>query len=253
MKVKRWILPVLLMMLVLTVMLLPFSLSFAYAGRSEEANHILTYDDHALLWNQDTVVDVSGSAKLNIFEKQYPNVKSENDEKIIAPGTQNTNIIRLKNNEDYDIDYTAVFYYISEEETLPLYPEVISDNSVSLSDYALPEHVEKNHVIKAVQGTVSGHQIQDFDISWSWQYLEDKKQDLLDTDLGNKAAFDTADQAEIGVYFVVEADDMTISAKPVETGDDRRFLPYIILMTASIIAIASHIYCHRKKTECPEQ
>lgn len=253
MKMKRWGLPVLLMILVLTVMLLPFSLSFAYAGRSEEVDHILTYDDHVLTWDQNTIVDSSGSAKLNVFDKQYENVQSKNEEKIIAPGTQNTNIIRLKNSDNTDIDYTAVFYYINEEETLPVYPEVNGDGFTLLTDYSLPEYIDQNQVIKAIQGTLTSNQIQDFDIDWLWQYYEDGQRDLLDTDLGNNAAFAFADEVEIGVYFVVEADDMTIHAKPAKTGDEHHFWLYIILMGISVMIIISHVYYHRKNVQCPKQ
>ena len=69
-------------------------------------------------------------------------------------------------------------------------------------------------MVRAVTGTVAGDQIQDFDLSWYWTFYENDARDTVDTALGDKAAFFTADEVTAGLYIVVEEDN-----DPVDPGD----------------------------------
>lgn len=71
-------------------------------------------------------------------------------------------------------------------------------------DYILPRGAEESDVIRAVTGTVGGGMIQDFDIHWFWLFEESDAQDIIDTWLGDKAAFTEADDITIGLFIVVE-------------------------------------------------
>ena len=95
------------------VVLFPFAMGFTYAGRNESPHHVLTYTTGSLTWNSATGVDPdTGVAELSLFSDHYQNVQSDNGEKVVAPGTENTNIVRLKNSVSRTITYVAVMYRI---------------------------------------------------------------------------------------------------------------------------------------------
>ncbi len=216
-KLRRWLLPGVLVLFLLEVFLLPFALGLTYSGRSESPHHILTYTTGKLTWDSATGIDENGSALLSLFSESYQNVQSDNGDSVVAPGTENTCIVRLKNNVDRTIRYIAVMYRVKEEETLPVEP-ILADNEaftdVGTASCPLPDGVERNQVVRAVTGTVAGDQIQDFDLSWYWTFYENDARDTVDTALGDKAAFFTADEVTAGLYIVVEEDN-----DPVDPGD----------------------------------
>lgn len=93
-----WLLPAVLILFLTQVVLFPFAMGFTYAGRNESPHHVLTYTTGSLTWNSATGVDPdTGVAELSLFSDHYQNVQSDNGEKVVAPGTENTNIVRLKN------------------------------------------------------------------------------------------------------------------------------------------------------------
>lgn len=205
---KEWLLPVILILFLLEAVLFPFATGLTYAGRNESPHHILTYSTGKLLWDSATDVDEeTGVAELSLFNSVYQNVQADNGDKVIAPGTQGKNIIRLKNNVDYSIQYVAVMYRMKEEDALPVEPVMADDAAFTDTEtYPLPEGVTKDQVVRAVTGTVGGNKIQDFDISWLWEYYESDERDQIDTSLGNKAAWDVADEVMAGLYIVVTDD-----------------------------------------------
>lgn len=207
-KTNHWLGPVALMMFLLTMVLLPFAAEHTYAGRSESPSHTLTYTPGSLVWDSATNVDTAtGVAELSLFNSSYQNVASENGDKVIAPGTDGKNIIRLKNDASQPITYVAVMYRIKEADTLPVTPALADDDAFTpTTTYPLPEGVTDEQVVSAVTGTVDADALQDFDITWQWAYYESDARDQTDTALGNKAAWASADEVLAGLYIVVEED-----------------------------------------------
>ncbi len=206
-KKYQWLLPMMLILFILQVLLFPFAMGVTYSGRSESPNHILTYTTGQLTWDSSTGINEYGVAELSLFNDAYENVISNNGDNIIAPGTDGYNIIRLRNRIDYSIDYVAVMYQIKSNEQLPIEVKFSSEGSKDTKVYPLPKGVDKSQVISAVTGTVDKNEIQDFDIQWLWEYYIDDEQDIYDTEFGNKAAFDKADDITIGIYIVIEEGD----------------------------------------------
>ena len=239
MKVRTWLLPVLLICFILTAGLFPFAVKFTYAGRSESPAHILTYTTGNLTWDSATNVNPgTGVAELSLFSPEYQNVRSEDGDNVVAPGTEALNIVRLKNDVDSPIEYTAVLYRIKEESTLPVAPALTGSGFTDTHSYPLPGGVDKNQVVRAVTGTVEGGKIQDFDISWLWEYYESDQRDTVDTALGNKAAWATADEVMAGLYIVVaenpdSPDDPYTYPQVPKTGDSSNTMLYFALMILS--------------------
>lgn len=205
-KWRQRLLPAVLILFLLQVLFFPFAVGTTYSDRSQSPDHILTYSDGDLIWDNATGINDEGAAELHLFDAVYDNVASSNGDNVIAPGTEGHHFIRLKNDENYDISYMAVMYEIKENENLPVKTTFSVENAEDAENYVLPDDVEAHQVMKAVTGTVKGKEIQDFDIHWLWEYYVSDAQDMADTALGNKAAFDVADDITVGIYIVVEGD-----------------------------------------------
>ena len=276
-KQKDWLLPVALILFLLAVVLFPFAAERTYAGRNETPNQILTYTAGSLTWDSAANVDAeTGVAELSLFSSAYQNVEGQNGEKVVAPGTKGTNIVRLKNDADHSITYIAVMYREKEEDTLPVEPVLTDDDAfIDAETYPLPEGVTQAQVVRAVTGTVEANEIQDFDITWLWAYYESDARDVVDTTLGNKAAWEEADDVMAGLYIVVEEesssdpgpvpsdpddfddpddpndpDDPYTYPQVPQTGDSSNFTLYLVLMAVSGLILLFLMLERRKEKQC---
>lgn len=209
-------------------------IGLTYATRSERPEHIITYTAGKLVWDKDTSVRPDGSATLSFFESLYRNVNAENAEKILAPGTQKDSIVRLKNNSKNSVRYTAILYSLSSAPELDIGASLSGDGFSDASEYVLPDKIDKDTVIRAVDGSVAANAMQDFDIDWFWSFEDENNietRDKIDTYLGNKAADDNADEATLGFYIVIH-DGGDYGPSP-STGDSAMLGGYIVLMIIS--------------------
>jgi len=201
-KKVRWLLPVLLILFILVVATLPMMIGLTYSGRSDDPDHVLTYTKGQLQWDAGSSVDSDGAAIMDLFDAEYTNVKSDDGRDIVAPGTDGHSFIRLKNNVDGQITYTAVLYRIRTDEDLKVNVSLEGEYQKA-NKYTLPEGVTTDMVVQAVTGTVKGREAKDFDIVWDWAFYENDEQDAKDTALGVKAQT-APDRVTVGVYIVVE-------------------------------------------------
>lgn len=107
--------------------------------------------------------------------------------------------------------------------------------------YPLPDGVTKGQVVRAVTGTVAAGTVQDFDITWGWNYYDSDERDKQDTVLGDTAAFSQADEVTAGFYIVVEDDSSGSGSYLVpgipQTGDDTPLTLYGVLVLISGILL----------------
>ena len=169
-------------------------------------------------------------AALDLFDAVYPNVESADGENVVAPGTEGSSIVRLKNSVKGSVKYTAVLYRIRTSENLPVEAGLGLEGHTPAESYGLPQGVEESQVIKAVKGSIRGGEIKDFDISWLWDYYESAEQDRLDTLLGIEPE---ADRVAVGLYIVVEDNNSYTNPTLPQTGDDSRIGMYLTLMGIS--------------------
>lgn len=263
-KKREWLLPVTLILFLLAIILVPFAAEKTYAGRNEAPSHTLTYTTGNLVWDSATDVDVqTGVAELSLFSSTYQSVEADDGDKVVAPGTEGKNIVRLKNDADNSVSYIAVMYRIKEEDTLPVQPVLAEDTAFTDTDnYPLPSGVTQEQVVRAVTGTVEANELQDFDIAWLWEYYQSGERDQLDIALGNKAAWDMADDVTVGLYLVVEddyspsdsssgaQDDTYTYPEAPKTGDSSHLGFYLILMAISGILLILFILDSRREKKC---
>ena len=233
-KLREWMLPAILILFILQVMLLPVMIGLTYAVPAERPEHILTYRTGSLVWDKAVSVRPDGSAELSFFETLYKNVNADNAERVLAPGTEKDSVIRLKNDTNKEITYTAVLYSLSTSPDLNIGATLSGDGFSDISRYALPESIKKETVVRAVGGSLAAKKLQDFDINWFWNFEDGAnvdERDRVDTYLGNKAASGKADDAALGFYVVIR-DGGEIVPSP-STGDNTMIGGYVVLMLIS--------------------
>ena len=233
-KMREWMLPAILILFILQVMLLPVMIGLTYAVPAERPEHILTYKTGSLVWDKATSVRPDGSAELSFFETLYKNVNADNAERVLAPGTEKDSVIRLKNDTNNEVTYTAVLYSLTTSQKLDIGASLSGDGFSDTSRYTLPESIKKETVVRAVSGKLDAKRMQDFDINWFWNFEDGASadgRDSIDTYLGNKAANEKADEATLGFYLVVY-DDGEILPSP-QTGDNTVICGYVVLMLIS--------------------
>lgn len=233
-KLREWLFPAILILFILQVMLLPVMIGLTYAVPAERPEHILTYRTGSLVWDKATSVRPDGSAELSFFETLYQNVNAGNAEKVLAPGTEKDSVVRLKNDTNKEITYTAVLYSLSTSPDLDIGATLSGDGFSDTSLYTLPKSIEEEAVIRVVGGRLDAKKLQDFNINWFWNFEDGAntdKRDGIDTYLGNKAANGKADEATLGFYLVVY-DDSEVLPLP-GTGDDTMIGGYVVLMLIS--------------------
>ena len=233
-KLREWLFPAILILFILQVMLLPVMIGLTYAVPAERPQHILTYSTGSLVWDKATSVRPDGSAELSFFETLYKNVNADNAEKVLAPGTEKDSVIRLKNDTNREITYTAVLYSLSTSPDLDIGASLSGDGFSDISVYTLPENIKKETVVRAVGGRLDAKKLQNFDINWFWNYEDGAnvdERDRIDTYLGNKAASGNADDVTLGFYIVVRDGGEIGPSSP--TGDNTMIGGYVVLMLIS--------------------
>ena len=143
-------------------------------------------------------------------------------------------MVRLKNDTNKEITYTAVLYSLSTSPDLDIGATLSGDGFSDTSQYMLPESIKEETVIRAVGGKLGAKKLQDFDINWFWNYEDGAnvdERDRIDTYLGNKAASGKADDVTLGFYIVIR-DGGEIVPSP-QTGDNTMIGGYVVLMLIS--------------------
>ncbi|MBQ6183026.1 MAG: hypothetical protein IJK33_03980 [Clostridia bacterium] len=237
-----WILPVVLILFICEVITLPLTYFFTYAGKSEAPDHVLTLEGQELVWSTSENILPCGCAEFRLFSDEYQNVKSDNGDKVVAPGTESDSIVRLKNANKEEATYIATLYVIQSSE-LPVTADLICEEGTLTDEYVLPEHAAGADVIASYTGVIKSEEIVDFTTEWKWKFYESDAQDQIDTALGNLAAEGKADNIVLGLYIVVEGEEEVI---PPQTGD-RSMLPQIIALVVTGVCLVLIIVGRRRK------
>ena len=243
-KVTRWLLPAVLILFILEVLTLPLVLGITYAGRNETPNHTLTYTPGKLAWDNATGIDGNGVAKLDLFDAVYYGVKSVDGSNVIAPGTKGDSIVRLKNSASGSVNYTAVLYRICTNENIPVEAAFIGSSFTDTDNYALPDGVAAHQILHAITGTVNGGEIQDFDISWIWEYEACVVQNEMDTFHNDHS------EVTVGLYIVVVDDNGYVSPDAPQASRKNHIGMYITLILISLIILILLLRDRRKEKEC---
>lgn len=201
------------------------------------------YDD-AQTWNSETHVD--------LFRNSYDGtVRSDDGEKVIAPGVSNFYDFTVKNNGEIPLDYTIslkVDTYLGEQENdsaIPLEWRLLSGDGTAISDWR--EYNEEAEVLR--RATLNIRRQDKYAIEWRWAF--ERGDDEADTNMGNLTVNQPLGvNAEIYIYAEQSA---SWDGKPPsiwdapETGDAANILFYIALAAASACGVLMVLRVRRKE------
>lgn len=227
----------------------------------------VTLSDKDVVW--------SGHTKVNIFEHNDPNVKSDGTGKadhVVAPGTKNDYVFSIANSFNKEVKYHLEITGGNDSTySIPVELEIVDDSGKTLTNGKvlikdLPEIV--------TTGYVDAQKAKNFSINWEWPF--ENGTDQYDTLLGNKAA-DEEIACHLNINVVAEledepappvddtskpnskpddhsdktskpASDQNDSDKPVITGDSTNtFVVYLVVILALSACTAIIVVLTTKK------
>lgn len=208
-------------------------------------DELLVYDDDQI-WTTSTDIDIF---KLKADEV---NIVSLNNDKIIAPGSENEYSFYVKNNGAmllrYDIEFLS--YFDDNTTYIPVDIKLKKDGDYILGDDANYVHVKQLDKLSD-NGILATNNVSNYELMWKWSFEGD---DLLDTSLGDRA-LDEDVTLTIQINTVAEAEyeepAPIIGHRPgkgpgVNTGDEFNLILYVTVFLTSLVLL---IILLKKKDE----
>ena len=180
----------------------PFAFNLTWSAPYSNADRTITYTTNKLEWDASAPTNADGTINLELFKPEYDNVKSEDGENIVAPGTSNSRSVRFMNESTAAIRYWATLYR-TDATGANVVAHVTGDEDAELTDqHYYPDGVNENDVVEVETrtGMLTGSNTTQLGVNWEWVFEESKFQDTIDTMVGN-----TSDgKVEYGLYVVCE-------------------------------------------------
>lgn len=248
--INKWIFPSFFALFIIECTLLPSILGMTQCTNKGIPEHIITYSTGKLVWDINTEVDSSGTAKLLIFENNYGILDGTNGTPIILPGMDNKCSVHLNNSTERDVKYTAVLCERKSENLIYLKTRMNCDNSTDSNEYTLPENASDCKVTRAVTGTLGSKKVEDFNVECFWDYQgqsEETVEGSIVTDLDTISASKEGESIFIGLYITVEDNGKTVFP---QTGDSFSvYTVYTVLIIASALSLGALWILRKKKSE----
>lgn len=199
-------------------------------NKPEKVQGDLQVLDDGQTWSSETHVD--------LFRESYNDtVKSENGEKVIAPGTTNSYHFTVKNNGNIPMSYSIslkVDTHLGEDETyseLPLEWRLLSDDGAVVTDWK--GYNERTETLK--RDFLKVRNQDKYTIEWRWTFEGGGDMDAADTHMGNIAVNqDLGVDAAIYVY-AEQCGGVDENLPGPQTGDSSHTGLYIALAVLSVL------------------
>lgn len=215
-------------------------------GSVEKKASFEVLDDNQV-WGTDTEVEIFKVTYSN--DKEIITVQSDNEEKVIAPGTSNSYTFKLKNTGEVAIDYIVdVDAYITPGEiTIPIDTRLVRyDGKWIVGDIDSFDTVEELDIAED-QGTLGAGRYGYYTLDWAWPF--ESGNDIHDTMLGDMAAEGEDITFTIEIHTVATRGrnpDATDGLLSIQTGDQAN-LPVLITATVGAVVILFILIVLRKK------
>lgn len=203
--------------------------------------------DEQTVWRTDTQLEIFRIAYVN--GEQVVTVNSENGEKSVAPGTENSYTFKLKNTGNTALDYSVEVdaYFTPEDIEIPITGRlsrydskwVVGGEDEYAKVYALDAAEDK--------ATLGAGKYTYYTLDWLWPF--ESGNDELDTALGNLAV----DQDLIFTVAIktvaVESTDLYDDSgiTPPNTGYNINLTLWIVLALGSFAIMMFPLFCQNKK------
>ena len=168
------------------------SITFRHVGYHPDNHRLLTANPGFRVYDDNTVWE--SQTDIEIFKISYENgeitVRSENGDKVLAPGTENTYRFALENTGNVDLEYSLEMeaWFGDKEDTDPYIIPVLArvtdyrGNYLAGTSENMPDVLELNGVTH--KGSLTKGYIAPYTLEWQWPFEGD---DVYDTMLGNLA------------------------------------------------------------------
>ena len=206
--------------------------------------------DDKTVWGTNTRVEIFSVSYVN--GEQIITVKSDNGDKVIAPGTENSYTFKLKNTGDVALDYTAEIdaYFIPADIEIPITTRLnrydgkwVVGGKDEYANVPVLDAAEDN-------GTLGVGKYTYYTLDWMWPF--ESGDDELDTMLGNLAT-----EQEL-IFTIVIKTTATESDNPYDdsgieppyTGDNTSLALWIVLAVFSFMMMLFLIFYQYKEKQC---
>lgn len=206
-------------------------------------------DDDEKVWTTDTQVEIFRVSYRN--GEQILTVKSENGDKLIAPGTENSYTFKLKNTGDTALDYSVTVdaYFTPGDVVIPITGRISRYDGVWIAGDKEAYTDVKMLDSAADRATLGAGRYTYYTLDWIWPY--ESGDDELDTLLGNTAV----DQDLI--FTIVITTTATENPDPdaggglesPQTGDDSHIALWFLLMIVSLAALLFLIFLPKRRKD----
>lgn len=204
---------------------------------------MLTSDEEGV-WTTETDIE--------IFKISYKNGENQitvnGQDKLIAPGTENTYSFKLENTGEVPVSYgMEMEAYISNNvDMIPVEAKVFDHKGRYLagSETSWAPVLDINGVKDS--GELAPEHYWDYTLQWQWPFEGD---DEYDTFLGNKAV-DEDITLTIIIRTNAEAEDTIIRDGGIpKTGDDSSMILWTVLLAVAALALIACLFVRRKNEE----
>lgn len=217
-------------------------------------------EDANTRWSTETDVE--------IFRVQYDGngngrvtVKSEDGDKVFAPGTGNTYKFSLNNTANRSLDYTLrmeAYYKGAEDLYIPVHVKLTGDNGYLLGSDALwVDPADLNSVKES--GVIASGNVKNYTLVWEWPFERGegdslKANDAYDTMLGDLAVNQDL-ELHIKIYTQASMDEDPTAPGGVpyaKTGDENHPVFWTIMMLVTALT-AIFILIQKRKLDRIEE
>ncbi|MBQ3009445.1 MAG: LPXTG cell wall anchor domain-containing protein [Oscillospiraceae bacterium] len=212
--------------------------------------HGLQTSDDRYIWETETQVDIFSIAYRN--GKEEVTVRSDNNDKVIAPGTENSYTFKLKNTGDTALKYdmTVEAFVTPGNITLPVDGRInrydgkwLAGSKGSYTDILDLNGVTDSDRLAAGRYTY-------YTLDWMWPF--ESGNDEYDTLLGNMAV-DEDITLTIRITTTATATESGGGIVAPDTGDDTRTILWLVLAFASALLIILLVYYKKKMKDEDEE
>ena len=209
--------------------------------------------DDQTVWSTNTLVE--------IFRVSYENgeqeitVQSDDGDKLIAPGTENSYTFKLKNTGDVALDYTVWVdaYFTPEDSGIPISARLSRYDSAwivgSKDSYGTVDALDQAEDSSALG---AGNYVY-YTLDWQWPF--ESGDDSFDTLLGNRAIEEDLTFSIVITTVAVGSDDPYNDSgiTPPQTGDNSNLALWIALAAGSFVLMIILLICQRKEKQSPDE
>ncbi len=203
--------------------------------------------DKQTVWSTNTQVEIFSVSYVN--GEQKVTVKSDDGDKVIAPGTEKSYTFKLKNTGNVALDYTVEMdaYFTPADITIPITGRLNRYDGKwivgSKDEYAKVPALN----VAEDKGTLGAQKYTYYTLDWRW--LFESGDDELDTMLGNLAV-----EQDLTFTIVIKTtatdssnpyDDSGIT--PPQTGDNSNLALWIVIAVFSFVMMLFLIFYQNKE------